>query len=116
MYPFLVQPAALPFIRFYGPFDEPGVVGTICGLMLCINRMNFRDYKSIILLVAGLLSLSLYFFIVIGVYSIFHFAFVKKSITSTIMMILFIFGVYLVVVNTPILNETIGERFLYDED
>lgn len=63
--PFYIQSVgqsyALP--RFNGIFDEPGVIGTICGLMLLCERMNFQNKYNRILLVGGLLSLSFYFII-----------------------------------------------------
>ena len=48
-------------IRFEGPFDEPGVIGTVSALMLFIQRFNFKDWRTYILLISGLFSLSLFF-------------------------------------------------------
>ena len=54
-YPFLVIPNYLgagldvyfQSLRFCGPFDEPGVVGTIAGLMLYIDNFNLKDKRNI---------------------------------------------------------------------
>ena len=62
-YPFLVQSNVINFVRFHGVFDEPGVVGTICGMILIAERMAFRRIGNIVLLIAGLFSLSFYFYV-----------------------------------------------------
>lgn len=68
VYPFLVSPSGAPVRRFFGPFDEPGVVGTISGIFLCIEKISFKNKRSLILLISGLVSLSFFFYILIGVY------------------------------------------------
>ena len=49
--------------RFCGLFDEPGVIGTICGCLLVADRFNLKDKYNIIIFLAGVLSLSLFFFV-----------------------------------------------------
>lgn len=61
------------FYRMSGPFDEPGVVGTISALILAADRYSFKDKRNIILFIAGVLSLSLAFYLMTFVY----FAFVS---------------------------------------
>lgn len=55
-------------IRFYGPYDEPGVIGTYSAIMLVIRKFDLKSWKNKILLLSGLLALSLFFFIIIGGY------------------------------------------------
>lgn len=63
-YPFLVIPTATSlFMRFHGLFDEPGVIGTIGGLILCVERFNLKKWSNLIILFAGLISFSFYFYI-----------------------------------------------------
>lgn len=116
VFPFFVSPAGSPTIRFYGPFDEPGVVGTLCGILLCIEKFNLKNAKSIILLIAGLCSLSFFFYILVGVYFILYFAFRKKSISKTLLMALFAAGVFYTIQQVPVLNETLGIRFEWDAE
>lgn len=65
-YPLLLVPTKtniMQDIRFGGPFDEPGVVGTICLICLFINKYNLRKWYNIVLLIAGVCSFSLMFVI-----------------------------------------------------
>lgn len=47
--------------RFYGVFDEPGVVGTLAALVLCGLRFNFNLKRTWIIFAGGLFSWSLAF-------------------------------------------------------
>ena len=68
-YPFLVATDDLiQGIRFCGYYDEPGVVGTVSGVLLIIDKFNFRDWKCYPLLISGIFSFSLYFYVLIVVY------------------------------------------------
>lgn len=71
-YPFLVvyQEWGIVIPRFFGYYDEPGVVGIIAGVMLCVRKFNMKDKFNIPIFIAGLLSLSFSFFIVFAVYII----------------------------------------------
>lgn len=60
-----VEETGLPIYRFSSIFDEAGVVGTINGLILSITGISFRNMKSVILLLAGLISFSLAFYIIL---------------------------------------------------
>lgn len=51
--------------RFSSIFDEAGVVGTLNGLILSAIGISKLNYKSIILLIAGLISFSLAFYIIL---------------------------------------------------
>ena len=69
-YPFLVTMQddgiwMLP--RFHGIYDEPGVVGTISSLILYINRDNFKKWFLLPVLVSGIISFSLFFYIALFV-------------------------------------------------
>lgn len=67
-YPLLVVDNVGGFTRFNGPFDEPGVVGTMSVFFLTINSFNFKDKRLLPILVTGLFSLSLFFYAVLFLY------------------------------------------------
>lgn len=59
--------------RFYGVFDEPGVLGTIGALLLYVNRYDFRKWYNIALLAGGIPTLSLAFYLltIIGMFFVY---------------------------------------------
>lgn len=60
--PCLVVPNfILDSFRFYSCFDEPGVVGTIAGLILYIEGYKIRDPYNLIIFLAGLCAFSFFF-------------------------------------------------------
>ena len=50
-------------IRFYSMFDEPGVLGTLSAFILFGNRYNFHDKKNWIILLGGIFTYSLAFYV-----------------------------------------------------
>lgn len=58
-------------LRLYGICNEPGVLGTVCGLILCASHMNLRKKENIILLIAGFLTFSMAFFVLLMLYAMF---------------------------------------------
>lgn len=72
-YPFMVvldYMLALPVYRFMGPFDEPGVLGTISALLLSADKLNLNKKSNKIIFFSGLISLSLAFYVLISLYFI----------------------------------------------
>lgn len=70
-YPFLVMPDYLTnidYFRFMAFYDEPGVVGTISGLLLLSKKVEFNNWLTYPVLISGLLSMSLTFYVMIVVY------------------------------------------------
>lgn len=67
LYPFLILTDARDMIgfsfRFHGFFDEPGVVGTISAIILVIERFNLRSKFNIVILLAGIFSFSMFFYL-----------------------------------------------------
>lgn len=54
------------FTRMCGIYDEPGVAGTICGLILIIEKLDIKkSFANKVLLIAGLLSFSMAFYILL---------------------------------------------------
>ena len=55
--------------RLCGVFDEPGVIGTVAALLLVGDKLDLKkNKKNIIIFVAGVLSFSLTFFVLIVIY------------------------------------------------
>lgn len=60
---------ALFKVQLCGIFDEPGRVGTLCGLFLCAEQFKLKDKKSnFILLIAGIMSFSMAFYFLCAIY------------------------------------------------
>lgn len=76
----------LGFDRFSSIFDEPGVVGTLSGLILCAIGVSKRNIKSIVFLLAGLVSFSLAFYVILIIYLFFTFN-IKRIILISILLI-----------------------------
>ena len=64
VFPLLLVPVGhADFTRFCGPFDEPGVIGTTCLMLLYIARYNLRKWYNVVFLIAGSCAFSLAFFV-----------------------------------------------------
>ncbi|MDD4428692.1 MAG: hypothetical protein PHG64_09920 [Paludibacter sp.] len=103
-------------VRFCGPFDEPGVIGTLSGILLCIQQFNLKDRRTILLLISGFCSLSFFFYALVAVYFLLYFVVEKKSVKSTFLFLLTIVIVMLILQKVPFLNEILGQRFVWDAD
>lgn len=122
-YPFLVIPDTFLFepeglyasIRFCGPFDEPGVVGTISFLMLLAGKFNLRIKQNIILFLSGIISFSLFFYIGIFIYLI-YFLFVSSKKKYSLIILLLAISFYTFTKENVFLNQTIWNRIKWDED
>lgn len=56
--------------RFYGVFDEPGVVGTISAVILLARKMDMKNWENVLLLFFGIFSFSFTFYITTLIYII----------------------------------------------
>ena len=117
-YPMLVVPDVIMMddlfaaFRFHGPFDEPGVVGTICSLILFIGRYNLRKWQNIIIFVAGIASLSLAFWGMSIIYGgIIMLRHNKRAVLAFLIVMPLI---YYETKNIEVLNELVYSRFEYD--
>lgn len=91
-YPFLVAPNEIinvDFPRFYGIFDEPGVVGTFAGIMLFAEKYNLKKVSNVILLISGVFSFSLFFILMSFVAILYFYSNKFKLIAAGIVLILF---------------------------
>lgn len=119
-YPFFViemaDYAAVDILRFSGPFDEPGVVGTYGALILAISRFNFKDWRMVIIFIAGIFSFSLFFYIVSFVYLLFYYVVVKKKVIASIFILASLFAFYLGTKDNPIFYEYIWKRTEWNDE
>ena len=92
-YPFFVmyeETIGFPMLRFNAYYDEPGLVGTISAILLISDKCNLKHKENIPIFLAGIFSLSLFFYVILGMY-IFIFASIKRKIISLIILILAFF-------------------------
>lgn len=47
--------------RFYGVFDEPGVLGTLTAFVLFLNRYRLREWRNLVIFIGGLFTFSMAF-------------------------------------------------------
>lgn len=112
MYWFLVEPYLVSSGRFHGLWDEPGFIGTICGLLLIAERMNLKKTGNWIILIGGLLSLSFYFYVALIVGLI---LFSSRLKHRWLVMVMF-FVLFLVSYNNPYLYDRLWYRFEWNEE
>ncbi|MCI8514242.1 MAG: hypothetical protein HFI93_06380 [Lachnospiraceae bacterium] len=95
--------------RFNGIYDEPGVIGTMSGLLLATRQFRFRDdqkrfsYISLILLMTGVVSFSLAFYVFVILF------YISKNLTSGkfkgAVALTALLVAYIVFINMPIENQ-----------
>lgn len=112
MYPFLVVPMGEINYRFFSIFDEPGVVGTLCALILVGEKLNFKKKSNIIFLVAGLLSMSMFFFVGLAL----SVALFSNNNKRRLYMFVAIFAFWGLTQKIPVLYDTIWSRLEYNAD
>jgi len=116
-YPFFVRSLRMEdYARFCGPFDEPGALGTAALIFLLIEKFNLRRWGNIIVLIAGILSLSLFFYLALAIYLVFILFSRGIVIWNKIVIIIMLgLGVFFIFEN-PIANELILERVQWNEE
>ena len=100
--------------KLCGVFDEPGRVGTICGLLLASDKLRIKNkWDNIILLIAGILSFSLSFYLIVAIYL--FAANVQRLKAKSIAIIIVLAVSYLFFINFHFSNPDIvafQQRFL----
>lgn len=79
------------FPRFYSYFDEPGVIGTIAAVILAVKRFNLKSWVNIPIFIAGILSFSLFFYLLAIIYLFILVKIKSKLILIAILAMLLIF-------------------------
>ncbi|MFZ4400960.1 MAG: hypothetical protein ACOYO1_13065 [Bacteroidales bacterium] len=109
VYPFLVQENTIGQIllpRFHGYYDEPGVIGTISGILLISTGFNLRNKIYIPIFIAGIFSLSFTFYTIIIVYGFLFLKTKYKIVIATLAVI-----IVALLSNNEIINSTFFSRF-----
>lgn len=85
--------------RLCGIFDEPGVVGTISGLLIAANGMSLTKKENIVILISGILSFSTAFYIILLLLLFFKILAQKKLIVIFLVPMLCL--LYYIFINIP---------------
>ena len=111
-YVFLVFPMSInDFARYCSIFDEPGVVGTVAALILFVERFSLKKKGNVIVLINGLLSLSLFFYLVIALYLL-----IKFPLKYKIAFVLGVSLLYITTINNDIIKVAIWDRLTITEE
>lgn len=97
--------------RFCSVFDEPGVVGTLSALVLIAENFNFKDKKLLVVLVAGIFSFSLFFYLIIVIYLL-----LRAPAKYKIVTIISVFFLYLLTINNEVIYDRIWARLEIGSD
>lgn len=109
-YPFLaVYDSDYGFVRyrFCGPYDEPGVIGTMVSIILYGERYNLKDYRNLILFIAGICSFSMFFFVVTAIYYIVF----KRKYFASFLLFIVVATILYVGRDIDIVRSLVFERF-----
>ena len=109
-------------IRFCSYFCEPGHLATIMSLLLLCSRCNIRDWRTKVILVAILLTMSLAGYVIAG-FAFFvkslsagGFRKIVKNITGVLVLFFIVVAAFEVLGKSAILNELIFQRLVFDAD
>lgn len=111
VYPFFVIGDLFLNFRFFGLFDEPGVVGTISGIILIAENFNLKKWYNIVVLASGLLSLSLFFLAICAIFIIAT-APVKYKVLSVLLVCL----VVILFSQSEILDQYVFSRLIFEDN
>lgn len=113
-YPFLVSEGFIGMkylnIRFFGMFDEPGVVGSLVTILLFADNYNLKSKQNIIFFISGIFSFSFYFYLSSAVYFLL-FSANKIRFFFALLFILF----FSLTSNNEILSTIIWDRFKFED-
>jgi hypothetical protein len=112
-YIFFIEPSEGFDLRFRSIFDEPGVVGTISSFILFGNKYNLKIKRNIIILIAGLFSLSLFFYLSTALFLIiFNIKSIKKI---ALILAILVIGTSIISKN-EFLNKIILSRLAFSNE
>lgn len=112
-YIFNLEPTGGGDLRFRSIFDEPGIVGTISSFILFGNKYNFKINRNIIILIAGLFSMSLFFYLSTALFLIiFHI----KSLKKLVLIFAILIAGTTIISKNKILNDLILTRLVFSNE
>lgn len=92
--------------RLCGVFNEPGVLGTMCALLFICTDKRAKRWEKIILLVTGVLTFSLAFFVLVFAYEAIKIC--LKNLQSIIFIALFV-ALFLAIPHINFHNEFLNQ-------
>lgn len=113
-YPFLIIDnieRGLIVTRFHALFDEPGVIGSIAGLVLWVNGFNLRKWYNIVLFISGIFSFSLFFYLITIIYIIIY----SKIKTKTSIILFLVISIPILLQLLPDLEILLFNRFKIED-
>jgi hypothetical protein len=96
-------------IRFYSVFDEPGVLGTLASLILLGCKYNFKKIENIFILIGGMLTFSLAFYI-ITLYGYFFNSIIEKKYRDSFVFLLIFSFIAPILVLSEAFNILVVDR------
>lgn len=103
------------FVRLCGITNEAGFFGTICALLLCADRVKIKNKGNIIIVIAGFLTYSFAFYMIILAYLLLKsFKDIKAFVIVLIVIISYLFIIPNIKFNNPNIDYLI-ERFTIKE-
>ncbi len=95
-------------LRFFGPFDEPGTLGTFSILYLCAIKFKLNNFPRKVIFLSGILSFSLAFYILFVVYVL-----LKK--VKLVPLLIIAMSITFFLPNTFLHQKTFGRFIVNDE-
>jgi hypothetical protein len=102
-----IEESGVSFWRFSSIFDEAGLIGTMNGVILTAIGVSKRDIRSLIILIAGLISFSLAFYIILFINLLFHLN-IKKSFLVVLILVI------VISISGNIFKELIATRMVFE--
>lgn len=109
IYPFLaVYNSIYAFgnFRFAAYFDEPGVIGTLCGIFLYCEKYDLKKWYNIVLLISGIMSFSFFFIMISCLFYIFNIS-IKRILMIMLLLVIILFAFR----NNDVVNVLVFSRF-----
>ena len=114
-YPFLIiEMEMIDMFRFAGPFDEAGVIGTMSALFLFVKRFRINDFRSVVVLISGIASFSLFFYLISIGFIIINSIFVNKKPAIAFIILLLIPVLYINTKDNPLMYDRLWSRVEWD--
>lgn len=101
-------------IRLCGLFNEPGFLGTMLAMCLVIDGINLKRIGNVIMLIAGCLTFSLAFFLILGAYLFLNLLNNPKYI-KTIIILVVLLAILIPYLYKNDMVATLLDRFIIED-
>ena len=113
-YAFLYQDNSF-LVRLCGLFNEPGYFGTISALILCWQKFNFKKLGNTIIFIAGIMTFSVAFFVIIFIYlAVISFKKPALFISMILAVAFFLFALPNIDFGNAIINSFVSRIYFID--